>query len=169
MFGNCIKCFGTKSFDICISCANWPVLKNEKGEKIKNVIKEIYNSTDNENIQLFDNKNYIESTYLDIIKNETIDNKEINPPLDNYLFGSRGEHEVIFYLNLDNCDSLAFMFSYTINLISISLINFDDHHVTNLQLMFVDCFPLISVDFSNFNVENVENMEGLFISCYSLK
>ena len=44
---NCIKCFGTKSFDICISCENWSVLKNGQCEKIKNVIKAIYNSTEN--------------------------------------------------------------------------------------------------------------------------
>ena len=31
----CIKYFGTKSFDICISCENWSVLKNGKCEKIK--------------------------------------------------------------------------------------------------------------------------------------
>ena len=99
MFGNCIKCFGTKSFDICISCENWSVLKNGKCEKIKNIIKAIYNSTDNENIKLFDNKNYLESNYyINIIINETIDNKEIKPPLDKYLFRSRGEHEVIFFL-----------------------------------------------------------------------
>ena len=66
--------------------------------KIKNVIKSIYNSTDNENIKLFENR------YIDIIINETIDNKKINPPLDKYLFQSTGEHEVIFYLYLDNCN-----------------------------------------------------------------
>ena len=72
----------------------------ENAKKLKNVIKAIYNSTDNENIKLFDNNHYIRRNhYIDIIINETIDNKEIKPPLDNYLFGLKGEHEVIFYLN----------------------------------------------------------------------
>ena len=107
--------------------------------------------------------------YIDIIIYETIDNKDINPPLYEYLFQSRGEHEVIFYLNLDNCNSLKEMFFNVIDLTSVSFINFDEYNIIDISYLFYFCYSLISVNFSSFNFENIGYMNSIFSNCLSLK
>ena len=159
---NCINCIGTKSKDICISCENSCELIKGKCEKIKNVIKAIYKSNDNENILL------IRQNYQNRIIKEKIDNKTINSPLFEYLFQSIGEHEVIFYINLENFNSLNKMFYQAKNLISISFINFDFQNITDISFIFSLCSSLTSFDFSNFNTKNLKDASYMFTICSSL-
>ena len=118
-------------------------LKNGKCEKIKNLIRATYISSNNQNIEL------ISDVYTDIIIREVINNKEIIPPSYQYFFESEGNHEVRFYINLENIYKLTGMFYSKNYLISISFENFDTQGITDMSYMFYNCISLISFDFSN--------------------
>ena len=161
---NCLECIGTQTLDISTSCPDLYEPINGNCEKLKNVIKATYNSTDDKIFHL------INGHYEDIIIKEIIDNIEINPPKYAYSFQSKGRHEVIFYFNLEKCKSLKEMFSNVRNVISIYFLNFDTQNITDMSLMFSYCISLISINFSDLkNIENVLTMEEFFSECHSLQ
>ena len=119
-------------------------------------------SKKNEKIELIHN-NFTEK----IIEMKVEDT--IISPASNYLFSEIGNH-TIYYLMDNDITSLAKMFIYNKNIISISftpLMNTEG--VVDINNMFYNCHNLNSADLFYLDTKNVKYMEGLFFSCFNLK
>ena len=70
------------------------------------------------------------------------------------------EYKASIVIDLENCDSLEYMFYQASNLIEISFINFDTRNIKDMQYMFGLCKSLTSLNLSSFNTQNVQSMSG---------
>lgn len=73
--------------------------------------------------------------------------------------------------NLDTSSVTAMnqLFNKCYKLETINLSNFDTSNVTDMQAVFQQCNSLTSIDLSSFNTSNVTNMRNMFSSCYKLE
>ena len=153
---HCDICEGIKSNDICIQCEYFYELKFGYCVKRSPSIESIYDIT--EDGYLIDLINLPEGAEIldQWIDGEKVTVPEVCPDL------ATGNHNVIFYLDLNDCSSLSQMFEGKENLISISFKYFELENIESMSSMLSGCISLTSVDLSNCNCENVNDMNNMF-------
>ena len=65
-------------------------------------------------------------------------------------------------------NTMAMMFYYCNNLISLNVNNFNTSNVTNMRYMFYSCSGLSSLNLSNFDTSKVTDMSYMFANCDNL-
>ena len=147
-----------------------------------------FTNFDNEKISLINSKYISEIFKIKINKNNYIN------PISEFIFETKGEHIVYFYIYHQNLKSLNQIFKQINNIKSISfnpyyntsLINdmsemfynsslisarfpsFNTSNVLNMSYMFYNCKNLSFIDITNFNTENVKDMSYMFYNCNKL-
>ena len=147
-----------------------------------------FTNFDYEKISLINSKYISEIFKIKINKNNYIN------PISEFIFETKGEHIVYFYIYHQNLKSLNQIFKQINNIKSISfnpyyntsLINdmsemfynsslisarfpsFNTSNVLNMSYMFYNCKNLSFIDITNFNTENVKDMSYMFYNCNKL-
>ena len=184
------KCLTCDEDNNCSSCNFGYKLIN--GECIVHFsFKLIYNITENNtNIDL------INKDYLNIIKEMSIDDINVNPTT-NYTFPFSDDNYTVYILldiskivslyklfyNINRLKSIDFSESFNTRNIrdmdylfsgcsSLSAINFSNafntENVVSMSYMFQNCSSLTFLDITNFNTRNLKNVTGMFQNCESL-
>ena len=107
-------------------------------------------------------RNAIQKIY---IKNEE---KEYNKDTNKIILES-GDNIIRIVLDLDQINSLDFMFSECENVTEIDLSNFNSTRANGIYKMFYNCISLTSINFKNFDTSKVTNMQEMFKNCRNLK
>lgn len=71
-------------------------------------------------------------------------------------------------LDTSNMSTMATMFYYCNNLMTLNVNNFNTSNVTNMRYMFYSCSGLNVLDLSNFITSRVTDMSYMFANCDSL-
>ena len=78
-----------------------------------------------------------------------------------YKFEAKENYTLIYKFN-QPLTSVAFLFYYCSEIISIDLSHFDSRYINDTRSMFEQCTSLRFINFTNFKTENVVNMKSMF-------
>ena len=161
---NCKKCTGTKSESKCTTCKDGYSLDVDICVGLFSFKGEYTTTSDKQSVQFFN-----DVTFIDNVKNMTIDGNEIDTPVSSYVFEKSGNHKVYFNLKSDNLDNLSSLFLNNTDLnAAVFSEDFDSTNVTNIDSMFCGCNSLTSVNLEHFITTNVDSMNEMFYGCGQL-
>ena len=161
------KCKTCEKDDYCGSCNEGYKLINGKCF-LSYSFKAVYETSfKHHRITLFNDYNKAFKIKKMIIDDKSLNEEEYS---NEYLFEEAGNHTVVvLFGNWKKINSLDYLFSDIINLISISFSDdFDSSNINIMRGMFSGCRKLNSIDFNNFDTSNNTDLYRMFKDCISL-
>ena len=146
----------------CSSCNIGYVLEEGKCVLDYDIKATFKTRTKNEEVKLI-------QKFYPQVESMIIDGNKLDKPVKTYTFVTKGEHTVLYKLNLPNDGSLVSLFEGIRNMISISFTEkFETNFITKMNRMFYNCESLKSIDLSYVNTKNVDDMNYMFYQCLEL-